>query len=371
MSQPNEQTVFKVKEVVSIIIEPDLDQDGVIVKWDRAGKERSWALPGAIEAIKRRAESLREGLNAIRDVYTKGSLSKESEKLLAPDLKQIARQGELLYKYLFSPYPKVKEWLKQQEEAGQAVIIVIRVNPQLKFHAPWGLMFSRPLADENAPISDDDLKHHFWSIKHRLTTVLQSDLDEISFPQAAAATDSDSLLCRSTMRAVNAKLKDFYKAGRVSHEWDNQFERKHGNKCLYFFCHSEMAQDEGKLSLQIYDDTGKRSTVDSADFNLYAGMDRECAEIVFFNACDTARFQEDRKWLLHVWRNGLRGFVGTEVEVPAAAAWRFGIDFLEKLFSRQRTVLETMEALRFEKDYWPLVLLYGIYADPEFSLKTV
>jgi hypothetical protein len=361
---------FSSEKQVSIIIEPDLDQGGVIVKWDRAGKERSWPIQGAIETIKKRAESVRKELLAIKDVYTDGSPSKDYEEVLVPALKRVAQQGELLYKYLFNPAPKVREWLKQQEQAGQRVAIVMRVNPQLKFHAPWGLMFSRPLAAENDPIRDDDLRLHFWSIKHRLTTVLQSNLEEISFPQAAAVEDSDSLLCRSTMRKVKAQLKDFYKPGRVSHKWDTQFERKRGNKCLYFFCHSKMAPNEGKLSLQIYDTSKEPSTVDSADFGQYAGMERESAEIVFFNSCDTARFQEDRNWLVHLWNNGLRGFVGTEVEVPTDAAWRFGIDFLENLFSGRGTVLETMEALRFEKDYWPLALLYGIYADPEFSLRT-
>jgi hypothetical protein len=181
------------------------------------------------------------------------------------------------------------------------------------------------------------------------------------------------------MQEVAADLKGFYKSGRVSHKWDTLLDqRKPSNKCLYFFCHSddfgnEAYSDESgnkdNLSLWIYDEQDNLSIVDSAEFGEYSGVERECAEIVFFNSCDTARFQEDSRWLTHAWNNGLRGFVGTEVEVPAAAAWRFGIDFLKNLFSGQGTVLETMEALRFEGDYWPLTLLYGIYADPEFSLK--
>jgi hypothetical protein len=364
MSRPNEKQV-------SVVIEPDGSNDGVIVKWDRAGKEKSWPLPGAVETIKKRAESLRNNLVTIKDVYKDGDPWKDYEDALVPALKNVADQGRLLWSYLFGPARDVRDWLKQQEAESQSVAIVMRVSPQLNLHAPWGLMFSRPLVADDVPLRDEDLRHHFWAIKHRLATVLQWDLDELSFPQSAAIGDSDSLLCHHAMQEVNADLNDFYNSGRVFHRWEELLlQRKQRNRCLYFFCHSAMAVRERKLSLRIYDETNQLSTVDSAEFGQYAGTDRECAEIVFFNSCDTARFQEDPKWLVHAWNNGLRGFVGSEVEVPSDAAWRFGIDFLKDLFSGHGTVLETMEALRFTKDYWPLALLYGIYADPEFSLRT-
>jgi hypothetical protein len=365
MSQPKEQQVY-------ILIEPEGSQDGVIVKWQRGVTRQSWPIPGAIETIKKRAESIRTELTAVRDVYTRGNPSRDYKAVLVPTLVKVAQQGHLLYKYLFDPAPnEVKKWLKQQEAQKRPVSIILSVSLLLKLHAPWGLMFSRPLANEGDRITESDLRRHFWAIKHRLATVLQGDIREVSFPEDATTADSDSLLCRSVMRQVKAKLGDFYKSGRVLHEWPPLLlNRNDRNRCLYFFCHSTMTSKEDKLSLLIHDAKNNVSIVDSAEFGQYAGTDRTCAEIVFFNSCDTARFQEDTKWLVQAWRNGLRGFVGTEVEVPSAAAWKFGIDFLEHLFSG-RSVLETMESLRFKEGYWPLTLLYGIYADPEFSLRTV
>jgi hypothetical protein len=363
MSQTKEQQVY-------ILIEPDGSREGIIVKWHRGGTRRSWAIEGAIETIKKRAEEIRKELLAIRDVYTKGNPSvRDYESVLVPALMKVAQQGHLLYKYVFGPAADVQRWLKQQEEQQQPVSVIMSVSLQLKLHAPWGLMFSRPLAKESDLVTESDLRRHFWSIKHRLATVLQGEISEVSFPEPAAAADSYSLLCRSVMRKVKVRLRDFYKPGRVLHEWPPLLlNRNDQNRCLYFFCHSTMTSKEAKLSLLIHDAKNNVSIVDSAEFGQYAGTDRACAEIVFFNSCDTARFQEDPKWLVQAWKNGLRGFVGTEVEVPSAAAWKFGIDFLEHLFSGSGSVLETMETLRFS--YWPLTLLYGIYADPEFSLRT-
>src|SRR5215471_11861653 len=248
MGQPNEQQVC-------IVLEPD--GDGVIVKWERPGREKKWSLANGIETLKGRAKRLRSGLTPIVDVYKDGNPARDYDTVIVPALRAVAKQGQGLYEYLFGQQAadNIKKYLEERERAQKPVSIVMRVNPQLKLHVPWGLMFSRPLVRDDVAISDEDLRRHFWSIKHRLATVLQWDLDELP-AQRASKEDSDSILCHHVMEAAKVRLEEFYDSGRVHHRWESFLDRrKDGNRCLYFFCHSELAKAENKLSLSIHDET--------------------------------------------------------------------------------------------------------------------
>ena len=119
MTKPKEQQ-FSSEQQVSIVIEPDGSNDGIIVKWDRPTRKKSWSLPGAVPVINRLAQALRTDLLKIKDVYTTGDPTKEYEETLVPALKQLAQHGERLNSYLFNSdrASDIKAWLNKQEEKG-------------------------------------------------------------------------------------------------------------------------------------------------------------------------------------------------------------------------------------------------------------
>lgn len=360
-------------KIVSISLEP-APNGGIKVKWESTVAKTTWSVPGAVKSIKEITDRIRKPLLKIVDAYVSLKVPEHYEVEVVPILRDVAQQGRLLQKLLFDRSPtEVTDWLMRAEIKGVRSSVVIKVSPKLKLHAPWSLMFSRPGKADKKRITDSDLRTHFWGIKHRLATIYQTEKPEVLFPLEASDTDRDSILCcRALGEAKVSRSKlDKHIFPSPYHAWQSFFDDRAEvarPRCLYLFCHSESHRKKN-LVLLIRDLKGNDARVEVKDFSLYANLrPQPCAEIIFFNSCSTARFQENPDWLTYTWLNGLRGFIGAEVEIPINAAWRFGRDFLTTLFSGGKTVLDTMEEIRFRSDHWPLALLYGIYADPEFEL---
>jgi hypothetical protein len=121
----------------------------------------------------------------------------------------------------------------------------------------------------------------------------------------------------------------------------------------------------------MYVETDKgRVPITADEFSLYVnGRPEKVQEIPVFNACGS-RFAASGSWLNHVWRKGLRGFIGGEATIPIEFAWDFGRDLVRALLSKEVEPLPVSEVLhRLRLKHWPLGLLYGLYADPDVSFR--
>jgi hypothetical protein len=354
-----------------VIIKLSPDRANIKATWEQRATLINWTVEGGVTDVKRLADDIRERLKRIAYIYTTKYSDTEYQNKMLPILKEIAGIGNALYDTIFNNCPDdLRVKLFAAERAGNRPVVLMKVEQKLNLHAPWGLMFSKPTLDikENLRIDDEDVKKHFWCIKYRLATIYQTS-QAFFFPAGRNDTDIDSVISLEAMKQAEGSVRELPLVGRkfVYHNWrtfllDRQAVDRH--KYLHIFCHSRHAQ-RNKLVLLV--DNTPEKQVKVTDFSIYVSRSpKNRAQVVFLNSCDTYLFQTDTDWIKHLWRGSLRGFIGSEVELPTKDAWKFGIDLLDRLYSGNKTILEAMEDLRLK--YWPLGLLYGVYADPEFKV---
>ena len=230
---------------------------------------------------------------------------------------------------------------------------------------PWGLIFDPRVVLPSEP-SDRDFQAGFWCTRRRLATVFQNEGGYLPTPENQG--NLISVICPKALKDSGGRTDDWPPEGvyfiwskLVDSQADERRDRR--DRVLYLFCHG--AND----CLEI--DTGDGLVrITSDEFSLYVNKRPEnVLEILVFNACGS-KFAASGSWLNHVWRRGLRGFIGGEAKIPTAFAWDFGRDLVRTLLSDKvpcESVSEVLHGLRLK--HWPLGLLYGLYADPGVSFR--
>lgn len=129
---------------------------------------------------------------------------------------------------------------------------------------------------------------------------------------------------------------------------------------LFFYCHANGTRLE----------LGPTDTINVLEFEEL--FDRPSAEesgkfcLTFLNGCSTAVGEGSEAFQAATMAPGFCGFIGTEERVPDAFALEFAEDLLEYIDEQQVPLIDAMYLMRSQ--YWPLSLLYGVYADP--ALRT-
>ena len=145
---------------------------------------------------------------------------------------------------------------------------------------------------------------------------------------------------------------------QLKEEW-----RKNGSRIglLYFYCHASAT----KLNL------GNDEKIEASQlFLTLSDVDRlpgSSGCLVMINGCSTAVGAASGEFLQSTSRQGLCGFVGTETDVPDIFALRFSLSLLRLLFNKGMTLGEAVQYMY--RDHFPLSLVYGLYALPNFRMQ--
>ncbi|WP_354124931.1 hypothetical protein [Bradyrhizobium sp. LA6.10] len=303
---------------------------------------------------------------------------KDKAETAAPILKQLARKGNALYKTLFLRMEGDEDAAgvkKYYASLGEPFRIEFRVADSVL--VPWGLMYSGDpelLPDDWRGIEQTawwHTYHQFWCFAHD-TTVRYIGI------KPSQVGDASSLgMLRVAHPSVFGKAKD-----TISSEVEKSFsawlderygmpinteqalkdswqERASQIGLLYFYCHATPNQ----LAI------GTDDTINASGLFLILAdtkRDNETGCLVFINGCRTAAADPGGTFLLPASVTGHVGFVGTETDVPDVFALRFSTSLLHLLFKDGKTLGEAMS--RLYRDHFPLSLVYGIYAHPNFRM---
>ena len=144
-------------------------------------------------------------------------------------------------------------------------------------------------------------------------------------------------------------------------ELENAWRDREGKiGLLYFYCHANAT----KLALS------ERDEIESSDLHRALKRRSRAANIsgclLVINGCSTAVGDPNGDFMLVASQEGLCGFIGTETDVPDIFALRFSLALLDLLLREGLTVSAAM--LRLYQSHFPLSLLYGLYAHPDFRM---
>jgi hypothetical protein len=358
-------------KTIRVDVKPHGDRELKIV-WN---DEQAWPTYNiSRSAVENASRRIRDVLKGLVQAALGGQLAGSGEIL-----KNLARDGALLYETLFAategrPYAdRVRRYYSHHEPFR------LRFSVETSVFAPWGLVYpagadevERLPAMEN--IADLGPYEKFWCISRELATVY----DRIPQDAAGRGYDSSSL---GIMRVMNRETFDEVKAkvGLASEveilEWldaaappivtakDLRLAWKgRGAKTglLYFYCHANAT----RLALS------EIEQIESSELLVtLSGATREpntSGCLLVMNGCSTAVGDPKGDFMVAASQEGLCGFIGTEADVPDIFALRFSLALLDLLFREGLTISVAM--LRLYRSHFPLSLLYGLYAHPDFRM---
>jgi hypothetical protein len=331
----------------------------------------------ATETLKNLARELRTELDGLTG-WARSQNAEVRARQLPRLLRLVADAGSRIRYVLFdhSDAAEIEDWLRDEYAAGDKALW-ITADPDL--HLPWGLVFdgdSRAISDQADSIAAFD---GFWSLKYSLSTVLsgcEQPRDKVT--RSRASFRLLSLINRHAYAQAPSDHRDRYR------EFDQLLDIPVGkafnvevcdqlidaaaqkDTIFHFFGHHK----DGRLDL------GDEQSIDIIKFRMMMdrltdrrrGRHASSCSLVFLNACESALGESDYSLRSAAARPGLCGLIATETVVPREFALRFGLSLLESIVNQGRSIGETMEALRRDPDLWPLSLLYGCYAYPEYRI---
>jgi hypothetical protein len=351
------------------------------VTWNRGLAFRTYMIArGDVEDV---SENIRTQLGSLVTnalIRDKAATAKDASKVKAANADERAIMETLvahcreLYETLFrcesgseASQAYVDQYIRDQirrETTPKSICFLA----EARVYVPWGLLYDGSLA-ANADPGNPAHFGGFWCLKHQVSTIY----DTIASPHDFVVTyDSSAFhLVSGGDNAEFTKAKRALKGQAAERKWVAQLLKGYGRPAtssielvdawrsnekriglLYLFCHA---------SARMIGFSG-RDTMSVRDFKKHftkSAPSPRC--LVFLNGCYTTNPDPKGTFFEAIGQEGFCGYIGSETEVPAIFAFRFGLAF-QHLFYQGIEVVDVMSRLRLQ--HWPLSLIYGLYAFP-------
>lgn len=327
--------------------------------------------------IEAAAKECRSALEALCDEHIDSE-----EPDFSSSLRSLATAGSHLWFLLFDGCApadrervrKIRNWLT----AAQPERVRLRIAADASSHIPWALTYEGNPDSLPDTVASPDQYSDFWCFKYSIS-VNYSGMEPKNFTDGRSAACFRVLTALSDSEFERAKtylsptdkelleqiLRRPVGVARSFREWVKKLEEVGGADCLlHFYSHSS------GTSINLADD----DEMSVVSFKLALSQSRENSNnhsserLLFLNGCKTAVGDLDNGFLVASAEPGLCGLVGAEASVPADFALRYSVAFLRGLLEEGQTVQQIVDCLRHE--LWPLSLLYGCYAHPQFHLAS-
>jgi hypothetical protein len=360
-------------KTIRVDVKPHGDRELKIV-WNDSPPWPSYNISRA--AVETAARRIRDALRDLVQAALDGTLAVSGERL-----KNLARAGSVLHETLFAAteHKDYATRVRRYYSNPETEPFRLRFSVETSVFVPWGLVYpASPDEVEGLPVLDNIAAPgpyaEFWCISRELATIY----DRIAQDAAGRGYASSHL---GIMRVVNGETFEAVKAGvKLASEvqllewleaaappirtvkdlrraWKGQGAT---TGLLYFYCHANAT----KLALSDVEQ------LESSDLLVtLSGAPREQSTsgcLLVINGCSTAVGDPKGDFMVAASQEGLCGFIGTEADVPDIFALRFSLALLDLLFREGLTVSAAM--LRLYQSHFPLSLLYGLYAHPDFSM---
>ena len=299
-----------------------------------------------------------------------------------PILKRLAEEGASLHRALFTKTGGETDPERvrlRYERLRQPFRVRFCVSDSV--FVPWGLIYSGDAEDLPVEWPGDsatgwEVYKDFWCLSRAVSTVYDrippdaaddvegassSELIRVVHPDvfARAMSPLDDSAERSFLGWLTERHGEPLTTSRALRlRWR---ERSPQTRLLYFYCHASptrlaLGEDE-KIE-------ASRLLLVLAGKSVRPAGQANC--LVLLNGCSTAVGASAGDFLLSTSQDGLCGFVGTETEVPDIFALRFSTGLLYRLFRRGQSLGDAMQEMH--RRHFPLSLVYGSYAHPDFAM---
>jgi len=251
---------------------------------------------------------------------------------------------------------------------------------------PWGLVFDgnpESLPTDIPPADTTPVATYggFWSIKYTLATVLSG----CTQPTGKLARP------RENFRLLSILNRDIYGSiqgdlGERAQEFEELVRQPVGVAFNLETCDRLVDEAVAKDTIFYFLGHGSRGEIlhlggeqdiDAIRLKMWldkltkrGGRSTNSCSLLILNACESAVSSDDYSLRSAAARPGICGYIAAEARVPRDFAVIFGYMLLQNL-SLGHSVGESMAAIRRDIRMWPMSLLYGCYAYPEYRIQAV
>lgn len=256
----------------------------------------------------------------------------------------------------------------------------LRISGHPEIHVPWALVFESDINQLAQDAGQLEAFGGFWGLKYALSSTLSGytqpyakmvrrapNIRLLSLLNYAEAQTARDRLSEDLRAAYNALIdRPVGVAYDMESCWTLIEKAVSYDTIMHIFSH----QSRGKLDL------GDAECISITQFDILLGRlaeqsgDTPSYSLVMLNGCDTASGNMDYSFVSTINRPGLCGLIGTEAVVPRDFAALFAIRFLTLMLTEGKSIGESMAELQHEPTLWPLSLLYGCYAQPEYRISS-
>jgi hypothetical protein len=307
---------------------------------------------------------------------------------LASRLRELAILGQELNFIIFDAYVcddtptdirRLKEWMSRQYEGGDRELCV---NAHPSIRVPWGLIYDGDPVNISKDATDVAHFTDFWALKYQLSVLLSGcHQPDLAKPRPREAFRMLSAINRFEYQHAETDLGELYEDfGAILKEpvgvsytveaLETMIQDiAENNSIVHFFGHHRNGVLDlgGGADNQISVQRMKMLMARLTELRGRTHGEAPCG-LIILNACESATGASDHSMRSAVARPGLCGLIATEAVVPRKFALNFGYRLLKSMVNDGKSVGETMEELRHQEDLWPLSLLYGCYAYPDYRI---
>ena len=327
--------------------------------------------------LERSANNVRKELHKLALWGVEGNVAAQLPEILL----SLARAGFRLYGTLFQAIGNeqqvaddIRDWVAEQFALGDRVM---RVTADPNIHVPWGLVFEQNPDGDNFAGHELESFADFWATKYSLSSTLSGYAYTRSklvrrLDHARLLSLVNDVECNQIRNDTRAPLRD---------EFQQLVARPVGRGASAADCRSNIrGQGIGDTIVHVFGhqrngviDLGNGKQVDLFEFRdllgeivEQSGGPTNSQGLVILNACSGAYGDCDYSFVRIAEKTGLCGLIAAESAVPRDFAAMFALRFLKDLLAGGKSVGETMSELGRDKSMWPLSLLYGCYAQPDY-----
>ncbi len=302
-------------------------------------------------------------------------------RLRARALHRLAHAGAELHYVLFDALDPLEKQLAEDASAGVRELYEggdskLRITGDTQVHVPWALVYEGNPEDIADGTEQIDAYSGFWGLKYTLSSTLSGYIQ----PKAKLSRRLDrarllSLINFDESSAAQEKLDEELRTAYqeflkrpvgVAHDIDACrrliVEAAQYDTIMHIFAH----HSGGELDLGADERIGIVAFKKLLDGLARPGAATPTYGLVILNACDAATGDLDYSFVSATERATICGLIGTEAVVPRDFAAQFAIRLLTLMLGEHHSIGESMWRLRHEPKLWPLSLLYGCYAQPDY-----
>jgi hypothetical protein len=345
--------------------------DSARFSWGNADGPFPQTYTVGLRSIERATKTVRKQLARLSDWGATKDFS-----ILRPILVDLARAGYELHFTLFDAFKpterevaqSVLSWVREQEGADDRSLCI---TADAQIHVPWGLVCDiDPISVASSDYSSAEFPN-FWGLKYALAATFSGyghSKRKLVRPKVRLLSLMDRSLCEGHQREfeqlrMRSPIGTAYSIEYCCELLDNAGP---GDTIFHFFGHHK----NGELDL------GGGETINLIRFKLLmdrltersGGSSMSCG-LVMLSACEGAVGDSDYSLIAAADRPGLCGLIATESVVPSDFAAIFSSEFLPAVLDGIGSVGQVMYRLRHDESMWPLSLLYGCYAQPEYRVS--